>query len=137
MRPPLRTNFLGRADELNYLSDLVRCLARETDDDINERSLTLARFEELLGESGVDDGSIILQDHWALFYEAQGDLGNAAQARAREIELIDNLFSIGGPVGPITSEYLRAAIKSLIACFSQLGELQKASQLTRRLQETH
>ena len=134
-RPTLRHSFLGPADELNYLSDWIRYFDLHKQMEHPNKAIVLRRFEGLLRDSGIDDGSIMLQDHWALFHEVQGDAQKAILHRKREIELIQELFAIQGPVGPINSEYLRQTIKSLIEDYARVGEQENTVQIARWLKE--
>ena len=79
--------------ELNDLSDLLH--SEEASVASSEDIATmLRRFKELLDELGTDDGSILLQDHWALWHEKSGSLDQAVAHRLREIELLCRLFEI-------------------------------------------
>lgn len=134
-RPKVRSDFLNVADELNYLSDMIRYFVCKENSDSKEAATFLQRFGELLKRSGSDDGSIILQDHWALYQETLGDIPNAIRCREREIELIERLFAIGGPVDPINRAFLIQTMQSLARDYLQQGELERANQLLHRIEE--
>jgi hypothetical protein len=133
IKPSSRNVFLGAADELNYLSDVIKYFSLEEGVGSEEAQEALGRFEKLLKESGVDNGSIILQDHWALLYEVRADLRAAVTHRKREIELIDELMAIGGPVDPINHEFLRSTIRRLCDDYALMGEQENVSRLLSRL----
>jgi hypothetical protein len=126
-----RTDFLNRADELNYVSDMVRYVASRKQLNSEVAVRFLEKFERLLKESGKDDGSIILQDHWSLFHEVRGDYRKAIPHREREIALIEQLFEIGGPVGPINKDFLSKTIQTLAQDYLAEGEQDKAHEVLR------
>jgi K+-sensing histidine kinase KdpD len=112
--PPSRYPFLGVGDELHYLNDLIEYFRQHQKLKSSEAELAMMRFEELLQQSGTDNGSIVLQEHWALLFEVKGDFRQAVKHRKREAELVIDLFSIGGPVGTVNPEFLDRVIKKLI-----------------------
>ena len=57
-------------DELNYLNE---ALSQPTRSDPEELPRLVSRFAELLTEAGPDDGSIVLQGHWALLHALRGN----------------------------------------------------------------
>src|SRR4051812_34582531 len=95
-QPKRRRKFLNGGDELNYLSDKICSHLQNRRRFPKRLEAILHRFHDILDESGLDDGSIMLQDHWALLHEAEGRMVEAIVHREREIELIEHLFSIGG-----------------------------------------
>jgi hypothetical protein len=77
-RPDVRHDFLSEGDELNYLSDMVGFHLRSGRESSIDMQSSLRRFHELLAHRGLDDGSIMLQDHWALLHEAARSSSRAA-----------------------------------------------------------
>lgn len=130
-RPGKRHKFNNIKDELNYLSDIVRY--HHAMGDRNRANRCLPRMKELLAVAGADDGSIILQDHWAVFHEASGNLSEAISCREREISLIRCLFQIGGPVPPIDHEFLRDVTGILARDYALAGETEKLKKLNDQL----
>ena len=112
-KPDFRFVFLSMGDELNYLNDMIQYFCLHCQSDCSEARAALERFGELLQQLDVDDGSIMLQDHRALLFEMQGDIRAAIMCRKREIVLIDKLFSIGGPVGPVNYAFRSRVLGSL------------------------
>ena len=108
-RPKRRAGFLGPADELNYLNDLVLWLNANRGLDRNTGRRALVRYRVLLDAAGLDDGSILLQEHWATYYEVTSAFTHAAAHRDRQVELVESLFRIGGPIAPIDHAYLDRA----------------------------
>jgi hypothetical protein len=132
-QPEIRYQFLGEADELNYLSDMIRFALQAGGKWLSQLDNYLARYREVLMRCGTDDGSIILQDHWALLCEVEGNSKQAIEHRVREVELIDRLFSIGGPVGPISHEFLRSVLRSLLQDYLLAGDSSHAESISQRL----
>jgi hypothetical protein len=114
-RPAARIDFLNAGDELNYLSDFVRYFASKGASNSAEAAPFLQRFSDLLQQSGSDDGSILLQDHWALLHEIKGDIPKAIEHREREVELIERLFAIGGPIGSVDYSFLAEVMDVLLS----------------------
>ena len=94
-----RKKYLNEADELNCLADTLSMDSHYTPD-------TLSRFHALLQARGEDDGSILLQEHWALYYAVIGNNIFSIKHYERAIELVHRLLTIGGPVGDINEEYV-------------------------------
>jgi hypothetical protein len=134
-QPRKRRRFRGPGDELNYLNDMVAYFVCEEKANSEAARPFLQRFGELLKQAGSDDGSIMLQDHWALFHEALGGIPKAIMHREREIALIEDLFAIGGPVGPVNGRFLAKTMHSLVRDYLQAGEREKANQLVRRIEQ--
>ena len=134
-RPRTRTHFHSTPDELNYLSEIAWYFASTASSQSSEAISCMKRFSELLESSGVDDGSIMLQDHWALFHEMRADIPAAIRHREREIELIERLFEIGGPVDPINYAFLARTMEKLLDCYSRKGEQTKADNLRTRIDD--
>ena len=103
--PKNRDGFRSRGSELNYLHDLVAYWWHR-DGGMSRIVHELERFEELLAASGLDDGSIALQEHWTLLHQVRGNFHQCSQHREREIVLIQRALEIGGPIGEINFEYL-------------------------------
>jgi hypothetical protein len=131
-KPETRNEFLNTTDERNHLSDMVQYFASRDQCQSEEAAPYLRRFQELLDECGPDDGSIMLQDHWALLHEVRSELPKAIMHREREIELTEQLLAIGGPVGPINEAFLAEKLCALARDYSQTGEFNKANELLRR-----
>lgn len=94
-RPRRRRHFLSDGDERNYLSDVIHYHLSHQSIDSPDGADSLHRLKESLEQAGDDDGSVMLQDHWALLYEARGEFGKAAERRLRELQLIDRAIEIG------------------------------------------
>ena len=132
-RPRHRKNFLGVGDELNYLNDWIRHCLRAKSAPSPGIDEYLGRFGAILAEIGPDDGSIVLHDHWALYHEARGCTSLAIRHREREIEKIDRLFAIGGPVGPVNADYLMEKLELLHRAYLQSGATEQAEIVFERL----
>lgn len=111
MKPKRRQSFRGPGDKLNHLRDVIEYAVASGTDRSVKRYLRL--FGEALHESGTDDGSIMLQDHWAWWLELRHDYAQAAKHRRREIRLVRRLFELGGPIGPINEKFLKSIERSL------------------------
>jgi hypothetical protein len=127
-------DFLNDADELNYLSDKIQSHSKTEHECPAEMGLVLCCFHEILARVGLDDGSIILQDHWALLHEVEGRTKQAIEHREREIERIEHLFSIGGPVGPINQQFLIQTLHTLHQNYVRVGDFEKADAILRRIE---
>ncbi len=124
--------FMNDGDECNHLNDVV-CAHLESGDSCPKA--TIDRFEELLNRRGRDDGSIMLQDHWAVLLEYQGDFRKAIWHRRREAQLIELAFSLGGPIGPIDHEYLAKVLRLLASDLDRVGEQSEAAEVAKRADE--
>ena len=122
------------AIELNNLNDVIRHHIASGTIDSADAEEALHCFGTSLVENGLDDGSIMLQDHWALLHEARGDLPRAISHSEREIELVESLFAIDGPVGRIDFTFLRTLMQTLHRHYLACGEHEKAAELLRRIQ---
>ena len=137
-RPRKRTKFLNPGDELNHLNDVLRYLLSNGQSRSAEAAPTLRRFGELLAERGLDDGSIVLQEHWALLYEVLEDYPRAIRHRTRQAEIVERLFEIGGPVPPIDHAYLAEVPRSLARDYQRVGDEHEAKRLLGRAEQcTH
>jgi hypothetical protein len=134
-RPPFRRDFLGNGDELNYLSDVLTYLGSIDETGTEEAIRLLGRFADLLNQRGLDDGSIMLQDHWALLHELRGNVAQAIVHRQREIALIERSFTLGGPVGDVNHAFLRAKMEMLAHDYCRHGEQEMADQIAQQLQK--
>ena len=132
-RPRPDLPYLNDADERNQLADLVAYSEATGKARPGERAKTLRRFRKLLEKAGVDDGSIVLQEHWAVLHEAEGDHVAAARHREREARLVRRLFAIGGPVGSVDHHYLAAVLSRLCDDYEQAGDPERAGLARRRL----
>src|SRR5687768_4318827 len=138
--PRMRRTFLNAGDERNYLADVIKFLAATAR--LRERAAAgyLRRLEASLKAEGPDDGSILLQEYWALLYEARGDVARAIPHREREVELIERLFEIGGPVESMVAGYsidhafLAREMRILHGHYLARGERRKAALLLRRIE---
>jgi len=110
--PAVRSRFLSQTDELNYVGDMVRYHFAQSSSN-GKLAVYLYRLRRLLNEFGVDDGSINLQEHWILFYEAADDLRGAIVHREKLITLVHRLQEMGGFIGPFDEKYLADAIEIL------------------------
>ena len=131
-RPMKRHDFLSSGDELNYLNDVVRYLAAQGD--VEKVAPCLNRMHELLRPMGTDDGSIMLQDHWAVLHEIRGDFVQAVPHRQREVELIEKLFEIDGPIAPVDFGFLIQTMDALANDYLQFGEVDKEQELRQKIQ---
>lgn len=138
-RPQPPPSFLGPTDELNYWYDLIRYYERTAELSSVEAKNCLRRFEQLLADAGMDDGTILIQKYWAVLHEARGNLSAAVPYREREIELIERLFEIGGPVRAVVPahsidyEYLSREMRILLRHYEALGQAERAAELRRRM----
>ena len=105
-KPRPRRRFLNVGDELNHLNNLVRWWAAVELLESVEGVKAVDRFQELLNASGTDDGSIMLQEHWAVYFGAVGDRMQALRHRVREVALVERLVQIGSPDGTFDQRYL-------------------------------
>lgn len=130
-KPTKRCDFLNDVDELNYLNDVVRYfhIAGQSE----KAAACLRRMEALLTPLDLDDGGIMLQDHWAVLHEVRGNIVEAIVHREREVELLDYLLSLG-PVPPM-EPFLANAMRALANDYAQVGETEKEQQLRRRIEE--
>jgi hypothetical protein len=128
-------------DERNYLADVVKYLFASGK--LRDRTAAghIARLGASLTSAGRDDGSILLQEYWALLYEARGNIARAIPHREREIELIDQLFEIGGPIESVIPEhsinnaYLARELRILHSHYIAQGQRRKAAALLRRIRK--
>jgi hypothetical protein len=133
-RPKTRHDFLSDEDELNYLSDMIRFYLQTGRKPTRPVESLLHRFHDILACVGLDNGSIMLQDHWALLHEAEGRVAQAIEHREREIELIERLFAIGGPVGDLNEQFLTEVLNSLHQDFLHVGNVDKANTVLQRIE---
>lgn len=94
----------------------------------------LRRFHDILAGVGLDNGSIVLQGHWALLHEAEGRPAQAIKHREREIELTERLFAIGGPVGPVNQQFLIRILHALHQDCLHAGETERANAVLQRIE---
>jgi hypothetical protein len=138
-RPKQRRSFLGPSDERNYLRELLEYFKLRNETKSKAVSKYLQRFERLLNHAGLDDGSILLQNHWALFHEFRGDIERAIFHREREIKFVNRLLTKYGPakssipIYSIDDSYLRRTMRLLHRHYIAVGKLKKATGLVRRL----
>ena len=138
-RPRMRRTFLNAGDERNYLADVIKYFAATARLRGRVAAGYLRRLEASLKAEGPDDGSILLQEYWARLYDARGDVAGAIPHREREIELIELLFEIGGPVESMVAGYsvdhafLAREMRILHGHYLARGERRKAAQLLRRI----
>jgi hypothetical protein len=117
---------MNTVQELNHLNDKINYWWKER----GNRSKAMHyidRFSELLSHCGKDDGSIMLQDHWALLHEIRNEIVEAISHREKEIALVKRLFSIGGPVGIIDYKWLSDKLSELAILYEKNGENDRAS----------
>jgi hypothetical protein len=124
-----QTAFLNAYIELNHWHDVI---ARHIRKGLACHEHVLSRFEELLNQRGRDDGSIMLQEYWALWFEYRGAFQDAVWHRRRQIELIEQLFALGGPIDPVNHEYLDGALRRLAHNLAQIGEQAAAAAMSAR-----
>lgn len=93
------------------------------------------RFEELLRDQGRDDGSIRLQEHWALLHELCDNAAEVLWHRQREVELIRRLLEIGGPVGGYDHPSLAKRLVALGTLYKAVREFAKAACVIREAEE--
>ena len=132
-RPRLYLPFDNDVDERNQLADLVTYFQAAGKARPGERARTLRRFRHLLAKEGLDNGSIVLQEHWGLLYEAEGDHASAARHRDREARLIRRAFALGGVIGFIDHHYLAAVLSRLCDDYERAGDKERARLARRRL----
>ena len=125
--PKFRDIFLNEYDELNYLNDMICFYKKHNIETSIKLKLALKRFSQILSKVGLDDGSIMLQDHWVLLHESEGRFMQAIEHREREVERIEQLFSIGGPVGPINIKFFINALEALYQNYLHLGNTYKST----------
>lgn len=136
MKPPKKhRSFESVAAELNYLNDAISYWWHHSSKP-NSAIRFRNRFATLLAARETDDGSIALQEHWALLREVDGDIPKAIFHRAREIALLERALRLGGPIDEIdhsylAEKYMRLSIlhgqngnrRSAIRCFSKAKQL--------------
>jgi hypothetical protein len=132
-QPDVRHSFVNEADELNYLNDMISFLSQNRMESASNLESLVHRFHELLARAGSDDGSIVLQDHWALLHEVKGRMAQAIPHRECEVERIERLFSIGGPIGPVNLEFLIECMRSLYRDYLATGNTEKAISIRDRI----
>ena len=132
-RPKVRYDFLNNHDELNHLSDMIHFYIQGGHTPPMPAESLLRRFHDLLTRVGLDNGSIVLQDHWALLHEVEGRKAQAIAHREREIELIERLFAIGGPVGDINDQFLTEVLNALHQDCLDVGNMDKANDVLQRI----
>lgn len=133
-RPPTKQcMMLVRMRELNLLSDVIRHLARRHDLRSKFGRRCLFDFEAHLEDAGLDNGSIVLQEDWALLHDVRGNVRAAVRHRERLIELVEHLFEIGGPHPPIDHRYLLNAMRTLRRQYNSLGQTENSRELARRI----
>lgn len=128
-----KPRFVNEIQELNYLNDVLR----QQPTPVTRPSMrsALARFHTLLKARGRDDGSIMLQDHWSVYYERTGDYASAARCRTREIVLIDKLFAIDGPIEDVDENYLLEKLRALASDLEEIGSREALERVRIRIQE--
>lgn len=133
-QPETRSDFISEGDECNYLSDMITFYASTSPDDSLAVAAFTNRLGELLAKKGFDDGSIMLQSHWALYHESLGAFTMAVAHREREVELIERLFENGGPIGDLNYEFLAEVLRTLSNDYLRVGEASKATEALARSQ---
>ena len=139
-RPPNRRSFLNPIDERNHVSDVLIYFVATNSMKSRTAARYVRRFEELLRARGRDNGSILLQQHWAQLYEILGDLRRAARHREREVDLVERLFAIDGPVESmnpvysINAAFLAREMWVLHGHYEALGEPGKAKRLSASIE---
>lgn len=96
-RPPQHRFFSSSADERNYLGELLEHFKSRNPTNPKNIEKYLDRFERLLKRAGSDDGSILLQTHWALLHEFHGNIRRAIFHRERDIKYVTRLLTKYGP----------------------------------------
>ena len=133
MNHPLhRSEFPNIGQELHHISDVIqagKAKKEPLDEDL------VARFELLLQACGLDDGSIMLQEFWATLHEIKGDFEKAIFHRKRQVQLVEQLFAMGGPVGPIDDKYLASILRSLADSLMTTRRDEEAAQARNRAEE--
>lgn len=121
----VRRKFSSVASELNYLNDRISYwwYVRRSQPDACRHS---KRFNELLATCGTDDGSITLQEHWALLHEVSGNLKMAIAHREHEVLLIQSLLLIEGPIGGIDCQLLATRFVILANLYARIGNQTKS-----------
>lgn len=95
----------------------------------------LERFHNLLTAAGHDDGSILLQEHWALYFRASGDTRSAIPFLEREIELVKALIALGGPTESVGYDFLFPTLRILIDCLTAVGSVERARHYESQLSQ--
>lgn len=116
---------------LNDLADIIR----QTDDTCTKRRPAIELFGELLKDRGEDDGSIVLQQYWALFFDVSGKYSLAIKHRKRVIELVHELVEVAGFDEIINKEYLLDEMELLHGDYVHLNDIESAAELRRRISQ--
>lgn len=116
--------FRNVSDELNYCSDDVIELMRNNLISSAKGRRKVSRFKQLLDSKGDDDGSILVPRYWALYYRCINDERKALPYLIREIQLLERLFEISGPLDgqfdPINHDFMNREIKIAAAICKRL-----------------
>jgi hypothetical protein len=97
----MRKKFLNDGDELNCCVDDVLQLICDKALSSAKGRKKMSRFRQLLDARGDDDGSILLPQYWAIYFRAINDERKALTFLIREIQLIERLFEIDGPMASV------------------------------------
>ncbi len=109
--------------DLNDLNDLISERSSEGVDAEELAKLT-ARFEELLNTVGDDNGSISLQEHWALLHTARGENHLAIGRLLRALDYLKRLKSTGRP----EPEWTAQRLSDLAKLYEKVGNSAKAAE---------
>lgn len=132
---PQRTTFLGIGDELNYLNDVLTYARKEGLLHDCQYAISLRRFEQLIHEGEKDDGSIMLQDHWALFHELMGKFDDAARCREVELQRIAQAEKAGGPSDAFDITFRREVMLNLLHDYTQTQNNEDANRVLAEMQQ--
>jgi hypothetical protein len=112
----MRKKFLNEGDELNCCVDDVLQLMRDNALSSAKGRKTMSRFRQLLDTRGNDDGSILLPQYWALYFRSINDERKALTFLIREIQLIERLFEIEGPMASVHFDLNRELAVAIEIC---------------------
>jgi hypothetical protein len=129
-KPPYRTKFFGPGDELNHLSDELIYLTTRKSKSMQSR---LKRFLQILEISGKDNGSIMLQRHWAQYFALIENWQLSIKHKMQEVEYIEKLLSIDGPVCGMDYHALTQSIKELIILCAKGSRFELIGGLIRKI----
>ena len=87
------------------------------------------RFEELLKTVGDDNGSIVLQEQWALLYTVRGNLKSAIKHQEKAAEYLGRAKALGPP---FESSWLIDCLTELARLYKDVGDTHKSEDALQR-----
>jgi hypothetical protein len=103
------------------LTDLNGQITRSYNDSNLKYAIQLCdEFEKLLNELGDDDGSISLQEHWALLHTVRSNNELAIDRMVRVLSYLEKLKVTGYPVEP---EWVCRRLTELALLYAKVGDI--------------